>query len=129
MSSPVLIIEDDDDIRELLISRIRRLGYRPVAVSSAEAGLELAAAEVPELVVLDIRLPGIDGWEFLRRLRASPSTVGVPVMVVSIVDIDESADHLPVDGYIVKPFRATRIDQLARQLLGEAGRPTRESKP
>lgn len=128
MSSPVLIIEDDDDTRDLLVRRIRRLGYRPVA-SSAEAGLELAAAEVPELVVLDIRLPGIDSWEFLRRLRAAPATAEVPVMVVSIVDSDESADHLPVDGYIVKPFRASRIDQLARQLLGDPGQPTGESQP
>ena len=69
---PILVVEDDDDVRDLLSRRLTHLGHEVLTAGSGEEALELAGESPPTLVVLDIRLPGIDGWEFLRRLRASP---------------------------------------------------------
>jgi CheY-like chemotaxis protein len=112
---PVLVVEDDPDVRELLDRRLSHLGHRVLSAGSGEEALELAAASPPALVVLDIRLPGIDGWEVLRRLRADPATADTAVLVVSVLDPTEN--HPQVDGYIIKPFRIASIDRLVAGIL------------
>ena len=113
----VLLVEDDSDIRSLLRRRIERLGHRVVEAATGEAAISLAHLHQPVLIVLDILLPGIDGWEVLRRLRADDKFTKVPVMVVSIVDDPGSAEHPPVQGYVLKPFRTGEIDELAARLI------------
>lgn len=117
----VLLVEDDSDIRSLLRRRIERLGHRVVEAATGEAAISLARLHHPVLIVLDILLPGIDGWEVLRRLRADDKFTDVPVMVVSILDDPESGEHPPVQGYVLKPFRTGEIDELAARLIA-AGR-------
>lgn len=117
--STVLLVEDDSDIRSLLRRRIERLGHRVVEAATGEAALSVARLHQPVLVVLDIYLPGIDGWEVLRRLRADDEFRDIPVMVVSIVDDPESDDHPPVQGYVLKPFRTAEIDELASRLIAK----------
>jgi two-component system OmpR family response regulator len=113
---PVLVVEDDPDVRDLLSRRLSYLGHDVLAAGSGEEALELAVESPPSLVVLDIRLPGIDGWEFLRRLRASPDTSGAGVLVVSV--LDPTDNHPEVDGYLIKPFRIASIDRLVAGILG-----------
>lgn len=116
--SVVLVVEDDSDIRNLLRRRIERLGHRVVEASTGEAALELARTHRPALVVLDILLPGIDGWEVLGQLRHDPDLSDVAVAVVSIVDDPGANDRPPVQGYVLKPFRTSEIDDLVRRLIG-----------
>jgi CheY-like chemotaxis protein len=119
----VLVIEDDADIRMLLGSRLERLGYSVRAVDSGEAGVAAAIAEPPELVILDILLPGIDGWEVARRLRAHPRTAMVPLVIASIVE-PQAEDHLvQASGYLVKPFNAQQVESVVTRVVG-AHRPT-----
>ena len=113
---PVLIVEDDPDVRHLLERRFARAGHRTAAVESGEAALAAVNAERPSLAVVDIRLPGMDGWEFIRRFRALGSAGSAPVFVVSIVDPTEVAEPLEIDGHVVKPFRATDIDRILRAI-------------
>lgn len=115
--SVVLVVEDDSDIRHLLRRRIERLGHRVVEASTGEAALELARAHRPALVVLDILLPGIDGWEVLGQLRRDPVLGDVAVAVVSIVDDPGVGGRPPVQGYVLKPFRTAEIDDLVRRLI------------
>jgi DNA-binding response OmpR family regulator len=117
--SSVLVIEDDADIRNLLVTRLARLDYRVSAVPTGEAGLEAARADPPDLVLLDLLLPGIDGWEVARRLRAEPCTARVPVLVVSIVD-DDAGDGVEVMGRVAKPFRARDVESMVLALIGPA---------
>jgi CheY-like chemotaxis protein len=119
---PVLVVEDDGDIRDLLLSHLARLGYEVRGVPTGEAALQVAAAERPSLVVLDILLPGIDGWEVARRLRVEPGLAGVPVVIASILDPPPAGDA-PVEpaGYLVKPFRAAQLGELTARLLGCTG--------
>jgi len=129
--STVLLVEDDSDIRGLLRRRMERLGHRVVEAATGEAAISLARLHHPVLVMLDILLPGIDGWEVLRRLRADDEFADIPVMVVSILDDPESGE--PVQGYVLKPFRTAEIDELAGRLIAtgvvapvDAGRPDDE---
>ncbi len=116
---PILVVEDDPDVRDLLSRRLTHLGHDVLVAASGEEALELADESPPSLVVLDIRLPGIDGWEVLRRLRARPATSGAGVLVVSVLDPTEN--HPVVDGYLIKPFRIASVDRLVAGILSGVG--------
>src|SRR4051794_14034949 len=79
----VLLVEDNDVNREMLRKRLERRGFVVLEATSGERGLEVAQAEKPDAVVMDLGLPGIDGWETTRRLRAEPATAAMPVVVLS----------------------------------------------
>jgi adenylate cyclase len=117
-TGPVLLVEDDHDIRGLLRDRLARWPYEIVEAASGEIALEMARARRPALVVLDILLPGIDGWEVLRQLRRDRELADVPVVVVSIVDDPGEDDRPAVHGYLQKPFHAASVDRVFSELLG-----------
>jgi CheY-like chemotaxis protein len=121
---PVLLVEDDADIRSLLRDRLARWPYEVVEAASGEAALEIAAVRRPALVVLDIILPGIDGWEVLHRLRSDAKLADVPVVVVSIVDDPGEEDRPAVQGYLQKPFRAATVNRVFEALLADDTRDT-----
>ena len=98
----VLLIEDDPDIRELLAARVRRLGLEVVTATTGAAGIQAARDLAPDLLIVDIGLPDIDGWEVIDCLSEDSRTSSIPVVVASIRD--------PVDGnhqvraHLVKPI-------------------------
>ena len=103
----VLVVEDDEHIRELLTHNLKKEGYRVSAVESGEEGLKAALRELPDLVVLDLMLPGLDGLEVCRALRQNPKTRHVPILMATAKG--EEADivaglELGADDYITKPF-------------------------
>jgi DNA-binding response OmpR family regulator len=79
----VLLIEDDSAAAEMYRLRLVADGYTVVVAEDGERGLEMAGAELPDFIYLDIRLPKIDGFEVLERLRADPETAGIPVIILS----------------------------------------------
>ena len=83
--SLALVVEDDDKGAQLLRLQLERAGFRVVCAATAEAAMELATQECPDLITLDIQLPGMDGWTFLERLKQLPEFAKVPVVIVSIV--------------------------------------------
>lgn len=112
----VLVIEDDSDIRGLIVSKLRRLGCVVREAATGETGL-VELRQVPDLLVLDVLLPGIDGWEVLRRLRADPATADLPVLVVSI-ERPSSTPGLEPGRFLPKPFVARAFEDAVRGLLG-----------
>lgn len=103
----ILVIEDDPDIQELVSFSLGREGYAVVQATTGERGLELAQAAMPDLVLLDVMLPGIDGLETLRRLKALPSLSRVPVIMASAKGEDPDVVaglELGADDYVVKPY-------------------------
>jgi signal transduction histidine kinase/DNA-binding response OmpR family regulator len=99
----VLVVEDDRSSRELMTVLLEGQGLRVVGVGTGEAALAYVAGARPAAVVLDIRLPGIDGWEVLSRLKGDPETSPVPVIVVSILDEPGRGFALGADDYLLKP--------------------------
>jgi two-component system phosphate regulon response regulator PhoB len=103
----VLAVEDDRDILELITFNLERDGYEVTGVSTGEDGVDAARSDSPDLILLDLMLPGIDGLEVCRRLKADPDTAHVPVIMVTAKG--EESDivtglELGADDYVTKPF-------------------------
>lgn len=99
----ILIIEDDENSAELVSVHVRAAGLRPVAVGTGEEGLDAVRSIHPAAVILDIRLPGMDGWDVLGALKAEPSTADTPVVVVSVLPERGRGFALGASDYLVKP--------------------------
>jgi CheY-like chemotaxis protein len=116
----ILVIEDDEMSRDVLVRWLTRRGHRVLAAVSAEEGLLLAAAEQPELVIMDLRLPGIDGWEATRRLKADPATRAIPVLALTAYALEgerQRALEAGCDDYDTKPVDFARFKAKIDALL------------
>ena len=116
----ILVVEDDERIRTALIRALRERGHAVTSAATALAGLQQAVEERPDLVVLDLGLPDLDGRELLRMLRAVSS---VPVIVATARDDDESvvqALDAGADDYVLKPFQSAQLEARIRAVLRRA---------
>jgi signal transduction histidine kinase/CheY-like chemotaxis protein len=120
----VLVVEDDSDAYELIASTLAAAGYSPLRVRHGEEALRLARETRPLAITLDLVLPGIDGWEVLKRLKAERDTRDIPVVIISIVDNRELGVALGADDYFVKPLDRDRLLERLREVtLHGSGRP------
>ena len=105
MSQKILIIEDDQFLRELMFKKLAVQGYQVLEASDGEEGVKLAKSEKPDLVLLDLILPGIDGFEALSRIRQTAETAQVPVIVLSNLGQREDIEKgmkLGATDYLIK---------------------------
>lgn len=117
----LLIIEDDVRIRQSLSERLAERGHDVQTVGAGMAGLEVVVAGSPEVVILDLGLPDIDGEELLKMIRAVAT---VPVIVATARDEEQSVVRLldaGADDYVVKPFSAAHLDARVRAVLRRSG--------
>ena len=118
----ILVVEDNPLNLKLVRDVLRYAGYRVVEATTGEDGVRLAAEERPDLVLMDLQLPGIDGSEALRRIRASDAPA-VPIVAVTAFAMPGDRDRAlrdGFDGYIEKPLRVRALpQQVARILSGE----------
>jgi len=120
MSSRVLIVEDEPDIRELVVHHLKRDGFQVSAASSGEEALRLVRATPPDLVLLDLMMPIMDGLEVCRRLRQDPATVSLPIVMLTAKgdELDRVVGlELGADDYIVKPFSPKELLARVRAVL------------
>jgi DNA-binding response OmpR family regulator len=108
-AASVLIVEDDDDIAELLAHRVDRQGHHPTIARTGAEALDRARAAPPDLVLLDLGLPDMHGWDVLDELRHDDRLAAVPVLVVSVTD--EAVDDHAIQGHVAKPFTAAELDR------------------
>jgi two-component system cell cycle response regulator DivK len=119
----VLIVEDN--LRNLKLAReiLSHAGYRTLEAETAEDGLDLARSERPRLVLMDIQLPGMDGIEALRRLRADAATAGIRVVALTAFAMKDDRERLLVagfDGYLEKPLDVRGFPGQIAALLADA---------
>ena len=116
----ILVIEDDQAITNLMVILLEREGYEVITSSTAEAGLALAASRRPDLVLMDIALPGMDGLEATRKLKSSDATRSLPVVALTAQARKEDAERAAqagCDGFIAKPVSTrTFLAQVASYL-------------
>jgi two-component system phosphate regulon response regulator PhoB len=116
----VLVIEDEPDILEMIRYNLDREGYRVSAVVNGEDGFERAQQDAPDLVLLDLMLPGLDGLEICRRLKGDPVTRGIPIIMVTAKG-DESdvvlGLGLGADDYVSKPFSPKELVARVKAVL------------
>ena len=118
----VMVIDDEPAVVDQISLLLSESDFRPICVTSALEAMSLLSSEQPDLVVLDIRMPRLDGFEFLRSLRQSLRTKNLPVIIVSALSDGECrlrAKEMGVVRYLVKPYKPDELVQLIRSLVGE----------
>jgi DNA-binding response OmpR family regulator len=119
----VLVIEDDRNTANLISVYLKREGFRPLTAADGEAGLALAEKQQPDLIILDLMLPKLDGWEVCRRLRQA-SEVPVIMLTARAEEVDRVAGlTVGADDYVVKPFSPRELMARVRAVLRRAPLP------
>jgi two-component system cell cycle response regulator DivK len=116
----VLIVEDNSDMRDLLSLVIERLYYVPVLAGNGKECSEKAIAEKPQLILMDMMMPVMDGWEATRALRANPETKNIPILATTALFRPHELKtclEAGCNGYIVKPFSFVDLGTKIRELL------------
>jgi two-component system cell cycle response regulator DivK len=122
----ILLVEDNEMNRDMLSRRLARRGYEVAIAVDGEAGVAAAARECPDLILMDMSLPGIDGWEATRQLKAQEATRATPIIGLSAHAM--SGDHdkalaAGCDDYDTKPVELPRLIGKIEALLGRGGAP------
>ena len=117
----ILIVDDEPENIELLNRRLSRRGFTVVGATSAEEGLSVALIEKPHLILMDIKMPNLDGFDAMRMLQADPGTAGIPVIALTAHAMQEDRDRALAAGakdYETKPVDLDRLLAKIRHLTG-----------
>jgi len=118
VAATILIVEDEHAVARGIQYALQQEGYEVTVARSGEEGLEFATTQAPDLIVLDVRLPGIDGFEVLRRLRAAGAKMPVLVLTARDDEVDKVIGlELGADDYLTKPFGIREFIARVRALL------------
>ena len=108
----ILLVEDNEMNRDMLSRRLERRGYVVVLAVDGGQGVELARSEIPDLILMDMSLPVLDGWEATRRLKSEPSTSGIPIIALTAHAMSGDRDkalEAGCDDYDTKPIELPRL--------------------
>ncbi len=122
----ILLIEDNELNRDMLSRRLERRGYQVVIAADGEQGVQLAQTEAPDLILMDMSLPVLDGWEVARQLKAAPETRGIPIIALTahaMVGDRKKALEAGCDDYDTKPIEFPRLVEKIEALLGKEATP------
>lgn len=120
----ILLVEDNEMNRDMLIRRLERRGFAVISAADGEAGMALARSAAPDLILMDMSLPELDGWEATRRLKADPATRPIPVIGLTAHAMpgdEQKCRAAGCDDYDTKPVDLARLLAKAERLL--AGSP------
>jgi CheY-like chemotaxis protein len=115
----VLIIDDDESICELMRRMLGEQGYSATAALSGEEGLRLAKQLLPSAIILDVVMPGIDGWAVLAALKTDAKTAEIPIIMASMLDEKERGLRMGADEYVAKPLGRDELAGLLHKHLGD----------
>lgn len=130
LKASILIIEDNADNMSLLVYLLESAGHTVYQAVDGDAGLEMAGRAVPDLVLCDIRMPGIDGYEVARRIRADASFDSVPLVAVtaSVSGADrDTALAAGFDDFVAKPIEPARFLEQVQKFLQARSQPSRKA--
>lgn len=120
MSKRVLVIEDEEDNRRIVRDLLTSVGYEIIEAVTGETGVTAASTHLPDLILMDIQLPGLDGYEATRRIKASPALRHIPIIVVTSYALsgdDVKAFEAGCDAYVTKPFSPRALLAKIREYL------------
>ena len=116
----ILIAEDEPDIRELVAFTLRFAGYEVVTASNGEEAVEIATAEMPDLALMDVRMPRMTGYEACQQIKADPQVQNIPVVFLSAKGQDseiQTGFAVGASEYLLKPFGPMELTQRVNELL------------
>ncbi len=119
-SASILIVDDDPEIVTMLSTRLNKRGYKVSTANDGHKAIELAKSELPDLVLLDVMMPGKSGWEVARALKQDPATQAIKIVMVTA--IGESVNELTsplygADAHIDKPFEFEKLEKVISNLV------------
>jgi len=120
MSKRILIIEDQEDTRRILHDLLKSAGYEMIEAVTGEQGLVVARIHRPDLILMDIQLPDLDGYETSRRIKADPALQSIPIVAVTSYAMsgdDAKAYEAGCVGYVTKPFSPRQLLAKLREFL------------
>jgi two-component system, cell cycle response regulator DivK len=120
MSKRVLVIEDHEDNRRIVRDLLSANGYELIEAVTGEEGLAAAERDQPDLILMDIQLPGMDGYEVTRRIKANPALNGIPIIAVTSYALsgdEQKAADAGCDGYVTKPVSPRLLLAKVREYL------------
>jgi CheY-like chemotaxis protein len=123
----ILLVEDNEMNRDMLSRRLERRGYQVMLAVDGHSGVEMARSEPPDLVLMDMSLPVLDGWEATRRLKSDPATRHIPVIALTAHAMSSDRDKALAagcDDYDTKPVELPRLLSKIETLLSGGGSPT-----
>ena len=118
----ILLVEDNEANRDMLSRRLTRRGYKVVIAMDGEQGVTMAQSEVPDLILMDMDLPVLNGWEATRQLRAAPATRSIPIIALTahaMVGDRKKALEAGCDDYDTKPVEFLRLLEKIEAFLGK----------
>ncbi len=114
----ILVVDDDDDFREALSEVLTEAGYPVQQAETGEVALAKAADEAPGIVLLDLKMPVLDGWGVMERMRNEPRSAAVPILILSAYGFEWEAELLGAQGYIPKSVGMEEILERVRKAAG-----------
>jgi DNA-binding response OmpR family regulator len=119
-STSILVVDDDPEIVAMLTTRLGHRGYKVSTASDGHRALELARSERPDIMLLDVMMPGKSGWEVARALKQDPATQAIKIVMVTAIgeQVNEITSPLyGADAHIDKPFEFERLERVIRSLI------------
>src|SRR5689334_25049822 len=129
-TTKVLVIDDEAPIRLLCRVNLEAEGMQVIEAADGPTGLEAARTSMPDVILLDVMMPGLDGWQVAEELLDDVTTSGIPIVFLTArAELRDRARGLDVGGidYVTKPFNPIELASLVRDLLGRVGRGEREA--
>jgi two-component system, cell cycle response regulator DivK len=126
MSKRILVVEDQEDLRAILRDLLATSGYTVIEAVDGAEGVAKAASERPDLVLMDIQLPVLDGYDATRQIKALPGLAAIPIIAVSSFAMkgdEEKARASGCDDYVTKPYSPVDLLRRVQRFLGEAAQP------
>jgi two-component system cell cycle response regulator DivK len=121
MMSKILLVEDNEMNRDMLARRLERKGFEVVIAVDGQAGIDMASSASPDIILMDLSLPVIDGWEATRQIKADPATQSIPVIALTahaMAGDEQKALEAGCDDYDTKPIDLKRLLDKIESLLG-----------
>ena len=121
MGKKILIVDDEEETQALLEFLLRPEGHILYKAGDGEEGLSLAIREQPDLIILDVILPSISGWEVCEKLKENQKTRDIPIIFVTIKDMPRDASRFTsmIAGYFTKPFKKAELKKRIKELLDQ----------
>jgi CheY-like chemotaxis protein len=119
--SKILLVEDNEMNRDMLSRRLERKGFEVLIAVDGQAGVDMASTTSPDIILMDLSLPVMDGWEATRRIKADPATQGIPVIALTahaMKEDEQKARDAGCDDYDTKPVNLNRLLDKIGNLLG-----------
>ena len=122
MPKRILVVEDDPDNRRIVTKVLTREGYDVIEVATGAAAVAAAREDRPDLIIMDLALPGLDGFEASRQIKAAPDSADIPIVALTAFAMrgdEERARAAGCDAYVPKPFRPQTLREVVRRFLPE----------